>query len=89
MEYTGNLIHRFGLSKSHMDQMTGDERIDLIRRLREYATHLNVSLLITIENEGEEGETLWFEETHPKLDGVLMGYLVCLGFDENGIRNHV
>ena len=88
MAYTGNLIHKFGLSKKHLDQMTGNERLRIIKDLRSYAEHLNVPLQCSIENEGKENQILWFDETHPKLDGFLMGYLMSLGFDENGERTN-
>jgi hypothetical protein len=74
-----------GLTLEMRASMTTREQDYLFRNLAGYAKSLGVSLNTSVD----ESDTIWWEDTHPKLEAFLTGYIVALGFDEYGNRSFV
>ena len=72
-----------GITKDMFAQMSVHEVGYLIHEFREYHKHLSVPIVETFDDEG----TMWWDITDKRTDGFLMGYLICMGFDENGERH--
>lgn len=75
-------MNAFGITKQLVEQMNDDEHGRLLAGIIKYALDVGIDHSRTVK----DGDT-WFECDDQRLASFAVGYLVALGFDENGIRH--